>query len=69
MARRNRDPYHHAATPNLFAIHCEQCGKQLCRTPSGFLACPNGHGALREDRDDLADTADDTPSLFDVAAI
>jgi hypothetical protein len=66
MPRRNRDPYDGAALPNLFALRCEECGKQLARTASGYLACPNGHGALREDRDDrIAAEQPALPSLFD----
>jgi hypothetical protein len=63
MPRRNRDPYHHAATPNLFALHCEQCQRQLIRTASGYLACPNGHGQLKEDLYELPEP-DDSPTLF-----
>ncbi len=34
---------------------CAECGSPLDRTPSGFLACPQGHGGLIvEDRDPVA---------------
>jgi hypothetical protein len=50
----------HARQPDLFdnsgpadsALHCEVCGEYLTHTPSGYLACPNGHGKLRADVDD-----------------
>ena len=32
--------------PELSALSCGECGRPLERTPSGFLACPNGHGKL-----------------------
>jgi hypothetical protein len=35
------------------ALHCEECGEYLTHTPSGYVACPNGHGKL------LADATDD----------
>jgi hypothetical protein len=35
--------------PNLFALRCDECGRQLETTPSGYLACPLGHGKLRAD--------------------
>jgi hypothetical protein len=66
MPRRNRDPYQHAER-NLFCLSCSECGRQLARTPSGYLACPQGHGALKEDAYD-APEADDTPTLFDLAS-
>jgi hypothetical protein len=34
------------------ALHCEVCGEYLTHTPSGYLACPKGHGKLRADVDD-----------------
>ena len=49
MTRRIR-----AEEPNLFALRCQECGKQLVKTASGFLACPNGHGKLiREEREEM----------------
>jgi hypothetical protein len=41
MARRPRND-----EPNLFALRCETCAEQLVPTPSGYLACPQGHGKL-----------------------
>jgi hypothetical protein len=29
-------------------LTCEECGAPLARTESGFIACPFGHGKLRE---------------------
>ena len=29
------------------ALHCKVCGEYLTGTPSGYLACPKGHGKLR----------------------
>jgi hypothetical protein len=48
---------HHGHQGDLFpdqtdaetALHCEQCGCYLVHTPSGYLACPGGHGKLRLD--------------------
>ena len=34
---------------NLFDRRCEDCETFLERTPSGFLACPHGHGKLVAD--------------------
>ena len=45
MARRRKTD----DTPNLFALRCEECQRQLVKTASGFLACPLGHGKLRLD--------------------
>jgi hypothetical protein len=28
------------------SLRCEECGRLLVRTPSGYLACPRGHGKL-----------------------
>jgi hypothetical protein len=66
MARRNRDPYaDQGNVRNLFAIRCDTCGQQLARTASGYLACPNGHGGLREDRNDRVEAEEPAlPSLF-----
>jgi hypothetical protein len=41
--------------PTLFGLRCEHCGHYLARTPSGFLACPLGHGKLIDDSDDPKD--------------
>jgi hypothetical protein len=41
--------------PNLFALRCEVCDRQLVPTPSGYLACPDGHGKL------IAQEADTEP--------
>jgi hypothetical protein len=32
--------------PAAVAFQCPECGHYLERTPSGFLACPLGHGRL-----------------------
>jgi hypothetical protein len=40
--KRKRKP----EEPNLFALRCTECGQQLVPTPSGYLACPQGHGKL-----------------------
>jgi hypothetical protein len=32
--------------PTLYSLRCGECGHYLTRTPSGFLACPLGHGKL-----------------------
>jgi hypothetical protein len=32
--------------PNLFTLRCTECGLQLVPPPSGYLACPQGHGKL-----------------------
>jgi hypothetical protein len=44
MARRRRD-----TGPGLFDLRCEACGHYLVRTPSGYLACPKGHGKLQQE--------------------
>lgn len=36
-----------------------QCGEPLVRTPSGYLACPRGHGRL------IPEGREDTAALFD----
>jgi hypothetical protein len=41
MARRRKTD-----EPNLFALRCEECQRQLVKTISGYLACPLGHGKL-----------------------
>lgn len=33
---------------------CEECAAALTATPSGYLACPNGHGKLVLDVDRIA---------------
>jgi hypothetical protein len=40
---------HHDAT--LFSLRCGECGHYLTRTPSGYLACPLGHGKLIRETD------------------
>ncbi len=42
--------------PNLFALACSACGRQLMPTASGYLCCPNGHGRL------VADVQPDAPA-------
>lgn len=37
-----------AATDADSDLTCVQCGANLVRTASDFLACPNGHGKLSE---------------------
>jgi hypothetical protein len=37
--------------PTLYSLPCEECGHYLARTPSGFLACPLGHGKLIRETD------------------
>jgi hypothetical protein len=32
--------------PPALTSRCEQCGEYLERTPSGYSACPRGHGKL-----------------------
>lgn len=34
-------------------LTCDLCDRPLVRTASGFLACPAGHGKLREEMPDL----------------
>jgi hypothetical protein len=44
----------------LFSRRCGECGRYLERTPSGFRACPLGHGKLiREAEDDPQPEGDD----------
>ena len=59
MARRRR-----AEEPNLFGIRCGECGRQLTRTQSGYLACPLGHGKLRVD-DEAPEEPERCGSWFD----
>jgi hypothetical protein len=33
-------------------LRCRHCGRFLARTPSGFLACPMGHGKLLREATD-----------------
>ena len=44
---------------HLFGVRCEDCGHFLERTPSGWLACPNGHGKLVQESDDDPQPDDD----------
>jgi len=30
-------------------VYCGECGRAMIRTPSGWIACPSGHGKLREE--------------------
>jgi hypothetical protein len=41
MARRRKPD-----EPDLFALRCAECQRQLVKTASGYLACPSGHGKL-----------------------
>jgi hypothetical protein len=54
-----------ADEPNLFALKCQECGRQLVGTESGYLVCPNGHGRLIPDgaSDDAA--GDGPPGLWE----
>ncbi len=45
MARKRKNP----DEPNLFALRCEECNRQLVGTESGYLSCPIGHGRLQVD--------------------
>jgi hypothetical protein len=50
----------------LFSRRCEDCGRPLDRTPSGFLACPLGHGRLvRESEDDPQPADESSGRWFD----
>jgi hypothetical protein len=48
--------------PPAVTVRCEQCREYLERTPSGYLACPRGHGKLLTEppaaEPDAADAAD-----------
>lgn len=35
--------------PDLWSIRCQECGRPLVRTASGYLACDRGHGGLQLD--------------------
>lgn len=41
-------------------LSCGVCGEPLVETPSGFLACPRGHGRLLQEAvsDEVADWTD-----------
>ena len=43
--------------PPAVTTTCRECGEYLERTPSGYLACPRGHGKLLTESS--AETADD----------
>jgi hypothetical protein len=46
--------------PAASELRCERCTRYLERTPSGFRACPRGHGKLiREAEDDPQPEDDD----------
>jgi hypothetical protein len=47
------------------ALHCEVCDEYLTHTPSGYLACPNGHGRLVVAEDCRAVEAEREDSLFE----
>lgn len=49
MPRRRRE-----AAPDLFSLRCQQCGRLLVRTTSGYLACERGHGGLQIELDTAA---------------
>lgn len=56
MRRKLFDPV------DLFAATCDDCGRVLAPTASGYLCCPAGHGKL------VIPEADDKPvgGLFNV---
>jgi hypothetical protein len=45
--------------PPAVTATCRQCGEYLERTPSGYLACPRGHGKLLTQAPADDDAADD----------
>ncbi len=47
---------------DLFSLLCQECGRRLIHTPSGFLSCPLGHGRLR--LDEAAPEVDVIETLF-----
>lgn len=44
MPRRKRE-----AAPDLFSLRCQECGRPMIHTQSGYLSCPLGHGRLELD--------------------
>jgi hypothetical protein len=50
--------------PTLYSLQCEECGHYLTRTPSGFLACPLGHGKLIRETPDDPQPADESSGLW-----
>jgi hypothetical protein len=50
--------------PALYSLRCAECGHYLARTPSGFLACPLGHGKLIRETDDDPQPADESSGLW-----
>lgn len=49
------------SAPNLF-MSCDECGKLLIETTSGYLTCPKGHGKLLIAEPDIPEA--DTYSMF-----
>jgi hypothetical protein len=47
--------------PPAVTAQCAQCGEYLERTPSGYLACPRGHGKLLTEPP-AAEPDDDEPA-------
>jgi hypothetical protein len=48
----------------LYSLRCEDCGHYLTRTPSGYLACPLGHGKLIRETPDDPQPADESSGLW-----
>jgi hypothetical protein len=45
--------------PTAQSLRCSECGHYLERTPSGYLACPLGHGKLIRESETDPEPADD----------
>jgi hypothetical protein len=60
MGRRK----HRESTRLFLPLRCRECGHYLARTPSGFLACPLGHGRLVRETDDDPQPQDETSGLW-----
>jgi hypothetical protein len=45
--------------PRAMWLRCQVCGRFLERTPSGYLACPAGHGRLLREAESDPQPADD----------
>lgn len=50
--------------PNLFAL-CQECGRAMEKTESGFLVCPAGHGRLHAEPRPDDDQPEPCGSFFD----
>ncbi len=51
----------------MFALRCSECDRLLTETPSGYLACPQGHGRLIRDEVEPVDV-DEPAGMFDIEA-